>query len=98
MGFFKSFLLAEEYQFVPFHSSTSSELSINVHCKSAVIPGAREFPTNMDRWHCGRDEIDQFAREAAALGVQVMGLCCGNAAHYTRSMAEAIGRVTPASK
>eukprot|EP00918_Siedleckia_nematoides_P039745 GHVU01086409.1.p1 GENE.GHVU01086409.1~~GHVU01086409.1.p1 ORF type:complete len:346 (+),score=40.36 GHVU01086409.1:99-1040(+) len=60
--------------------------------------GVRAFPQNLDKWHCGRDEIEWFAREAKAVGVQVLGLCCGNAAHYTRSLAEAVGRVTPASK
>jgi betaine-homocysteine S-methyltransferase len=40
----------------------------------------------------------RFAQEAYALGVRYLGVCCGNAPHYTRAVAEAIGRTPPASK
>jgi betaine-homocysteine S-methyltransferase len=39
-----------------------------------------------------------FAQEARALGVDYLGLCCGSAPHYIRSIAEAIGRMPPASR
>jgi hypothetical protein len=32
------------------------------------------------------------------MGVLYMGLCCGNRAFFTRSMAEALGRRPPASR
>ena len=32
------------------------------------------------------------------IGVQYMGLCCGGRAHFLRTMAETLGRTTPASK
>ncbi len=36
--------------------------------------------------------------EAYALGASYLGVCCGNAPHHTRSMAEALGRAPPASR
>ena len=39
-----------------------------------------------------------FTREMVAMGIQYLGICCGNRACYTRTMAETLGRKTPASK
>ncbi|KAK7499521.1 hypothetical protein BaRGS_00009173 [Batillaria attramentaria] len=47
---------------------------------------------------CSRTEIEEFARDAKALGVQYVGLCCGNASHYLRVLAEGYGRKPPASR
>src|SRR5918998_2406791 len=58
----------------------------------------RPFPTALDPLACTRYELGDFAREAHALGVRYLGVCCGNAPHYTRSMAEALGRTPPASR
>ncbi len=38
-----------------------------------------------------------FAVAARELGVGFIGICCGGAPHHVRSMAEALGRETPAS-
>ena len=46
--------------------------------------------------HCTRREIRQFAEDAKALGVQYIGLCCGNSPAFTREVAEVYGR-TPGS-
>jgi betaine-homocysteine S-methyltransferase len=62
------------------------------------IPGGRPFPTALDPFLTNRYEIGEFAREAYAMGVSYLGVCCGNAPHYTRSMAEALGRTPPASR
>lgn len=43
-------------------------------------------------------QVADFTRKAKDIGVQFLGLCCGNRAHYTRTMAEALGRVTPSSR
>ena len=56
------------------------------------------FPTELDPFLCSRSEIGEFTRQAQALGVRYLGVCCGNAPHYTRSMAEALGRTPPASR
>ena len=60
--------------------------------------GEMAFPTGLDPFACTRDEIGEFAREAHEAGVRYLGVCCGNASHYTRAMAEALGRTPPASR
>jgi betaine-homocysteine S-methyltransferase len=62
------------------------------------IPGDMPFPTALDPFQCNRYELAEFAREASDLGVRYLGICCGNAPHLTRSMAEALGRTPPASR
>jgi methionine synthase I (cobalamin-dependent) len=61
-------------------------------------PGGRAFPTALDPFLCNRHEIADFTREAAALGVRYLGLCCGAGPHHVRSMAEALGRTPPAAR
>ena len=62
------------------------------------LPGDRPFPTALDPFTCNRYEVAEFARQAHALGVNYLGLCCGAGAHHIRSLAEALGRVPPASR
>ena len=64
----------------------------------ACLPEGRPFPTALDPFTCNRYEIAEFARDAHALGVGYLGVCCGAAPHHIRSMAEALGRRPPASK
>ncbi|MBA3416564.1 MAG: homocysteine S-methyltransferase family protein, partial [Chloroflexia bacterium] len=61
-------------------------------------PGGRPFPVGLDPFVCTRFEIGDFAREAAAIGVDYLGVCCGAGPHHIRSMAEALGRTPPASR
>jgi betaine-homocysteine S-methyltransferase len=61
-------------------------------------PGGRSFPTALDPFTCTRYEIADFARDAWALGVRYLGVCCGAGPHHIRSMAEALGRTPPASR
>jgi betaine-homocysteine S-methyltransferase len=56
------------------------------------------FPTALDPFQCNRYDIAEFAREADRLGVRYLGVCCGNAPHLIRSLAEALGRTPPASR
>ena len=63
-----------------------------------AFPDGRPFPTALDPFLCNRYEIADFAREAHAIGVSYLGVCCGNGPHLTRSMAEALGRTPPASR
>jgi betaine-homocysteine S-methyltransferase len=56
------------------------------------------FPTALDPFQCSRYEIADFAREADRIGVRYLGVCCGNAPHLVRSLAEALGRTPPASR
>jgi betaine-homocysteine S-methyltransferase len=60
--------------------------------------GGKPFPTCLDPLTCNREEIADFTRKASELGVRYFGVCCGNAPHYTRSMAEALGRTPAASR
>ena len=62
------------------------------------LPNGRPFPTALDPLLCNRYEIAEFAREAQALDVRYLGVCCGAAPHMIRSMAEALGRQPPASR
>ena len=61
------------------------------------IPGGRPFPTALEPLLCNRYEVARFAQQAHALGARYIGVCCGNAPHYTRAVAEALGRTPPAS-
>jgi betaine-homocysteine S-methyltransferase len=56
------------------------------------------FPTALDPLQCNRYDIAEFAREADRMGVRYLGVCCGNAPHLIRSLAEALGRTPPASR
>ena len=64
----------------------------------AVIPGDRPFPTALDPFVCNRYELEDFAREAHALGVGYLGVCCGAGSHHIRAVAEGLGRTPPASR
>ena len=56
------------------------------------------FPTALDPFVCTRYEVADFARRAAEIGVNYIGLCCGAGPHHVRSLAEALGRRPPASR
>src|SRR5262245_57806678 len=63
-----------------------------------LIPDNRPFPTALDPFVCNRYEIAAFGKEALALGVRYLGVCCGAGPHHIRSLAEALGRRPPASR
>lgn len=58
----------------------------------------RAFPTSLEPHLLTREEVHTFTKKAEELGIEYIGLCCGNAPHFTRSMSEALGRKVPASK
>jgi methionine synthase I (cobalamin-dependent) len=60
--------------------------------------GARAFPIGLDPFMCTRGEIADFGREAFALGVRYLGVCCGAGPHHIRALAEALGRHPEASR
>ncbi|MBV8496539.1 MAG: homocysteine S-methyltransferase family protein, partial [Gammaproteobacteria bacterium] len=59
---------------------------------------ARAFPVGLDPFVCTRAEIADFGREAFALGVRYLGVCCGAGPHHIRALAESLGRHPPASR
>src|SRR5205807_4726215 len=67
-------------------------------CESLTRNGERAFPLALEPFMATRFEMADFARKAQALGVNYIGICCGGAPHYVRAMAEALGRIAPASK
>jgi betaine-homocysteine S-methyltransferase len=60
--------------------------------------GRQPFPTGLDPFTCTRYDVEAFARDALAIGVEYLGLCCGAAPHHIRAIAEAMGRKPPASR
>ncbi|XP_060594809.1 betaine--homocysteine S-methyltransferase 1-like isoform X1 [Ruditapes philippinarum] len=67
---------------------------------SLTIPGSkkRAFPLDLCACICSRQQIAEFAEQCKEIGVQYVGLCCGNSANMTRIVAEVYGRTPPASK
>ena len=65
------------------------------HCR---LPYETTFPTALEPMYCTRYEMADFARQAHDLGYRYLGVCCGCAPIHIRSMAEELGRTTPASK
>ena len=62
------------------------------------VDGTRAFPVALEPFLCNRVEMADFAASARDLGVNYIGVCCGGAPHYVRSMAERLGRTVPASR
>ncbi len=58
----------------------------------------RAFPVGLDPFLCTRSEIFDFGREAFALGIRYLGVCCGAGPHHIRALAESVGRHPPASR
>jgi len=61
-------------------------------------PGSRPFPVALDPFTCNRFEIAEFGRDAYALGIHYLGVCCGAGPHHIRALAEAVGKHPPASR
>lgn len=60
--------------------------------------GKTVFPLNLDCALNSREDIFEFGRRCDELGINYLGLCCGNSPHYTRTLAESVGRKPPGSK
>jgi len=60
--------------------------------------GKKSFPVDLDQWLCSRQHIVDFGNACKELGIQVVGICCGNRSHMTRTLAETLGRTPPASQ
>ena len=60
--------------------------------------GARAFPVGLDPFVCTRAEMFDFGREAYAMGINYLGICCGAGPHHIRALAESLGRKPEASR
>ncbi|ESO90438.1 hypothetical protein LOTGIDRAFT_233748 [Lottia gigantea] len=76
----------------------TTEKQPNFQSLADPVTGQKAFPVDLPAHTCGRTEIREWAEEMKALGIQYIGLCCGNASHYLREVAEVYGRSPPASR
>lgn len=60
--------------------------------------GTKPFPIALDPFTCNRFELADFGRDALAMGINYLGVCCGAGPHHIRALAEAVGKHPPASK
>lgn len=60
--------------------------------------GTSAYTLGLDTHSLDRLAVAQFAREAQAIGVDFIGLCCGAGPHHVRAAAEALGRKPAASR
>ena len=58
----------------------------------------RAFPLDLTACVCSRTEINNFAVECKSLGIEYIGLCCGNASNLLRIVAEVYEKNPLASK
>lgn len=68
--------------------------------QSLTIPytGERAFFENLDYFTCPVDDIVEFGKACKEIGIQYVGLCCGNTSRYFRKLAETLGRKPAASR
>ncbi|CAI9738654.1 Hypothetical predicted protein [Octopus vulgaris] len=52
----------------------------------------------MAQFQCSRNEIEFFGNACKEIGVQYIGLCCGNTSDYFRLLCETCGKTTKASR
>lgn len=56
------------------------------------------YPRGLDAFMVAEGEIRSFTEQCVELGLQYLGICCGNTGSYTRAMAEAMGKTPPSSR
>ena len=87
---------------VPYRTTTSEPTFESLTEKDATcahcIPDGRSFPVALDPFQVTRYEIAEFGRDAHAMGVNYLGVCCGAGPHHIRALAEALGRKPAASR
>ena len=85
---------------IPYRTTPAEPTFFNLSDDRASVPSphGRTFPTALDPLYANRYEVGAFAKEAADLGVQYLGVCCGASPMLIRQVAEAVGRTTEASR
>jgi len=85
---------------IPYRTTEAEPTFFNLSDPRADVPSphGRTFPTALDPLYANRYEIGAFAREAAAIGINYLGVCCGASPMLIREVAEAVGRTTEASR
>jgi betaine-homocysteine S-methyltransferase len=83
---------------VPYRTTPSQPSFQSLRDAHYSPPGERPFPIALDPFTCNRFEIADFGREALAMGIRYLGVCCGAGPHHIRSLAESVGKHPPASR
>lgn len=86
---------------VPYRTTPDHPTFFNLpdeHGCTCPSPHGRTFPTALDPLLMNRYEVRQFAREALDMGVNYLGICCGNNPMLMREVAEEAGKIVPASR
>lgn len=80
-------------------------LPVGYHCsekepqmQSLTYKGKRAFYEELDHFACARSEWAEFGEAMKEIGVQYVGICCGNSSRYFRKLAETMGRKPEASR
>ena len=85
---------------VPYRTTDAEPTFFNLSDPAASVPSphGRTFPTALDPLYANRYEVGAFARDAAEIGINYLGVCCGASPMLIRQVAEAVGRTTEASR
>lgn len=85
---------------IPYRTTDAEPTFFNLGDPGADVPSphGRTFPTALDPLYANRYEVGAFATEAAGLGINYLGVCCGASPMLIRQVAEAVGRTTEASR
>ena len=85
---------------IPYRTTDAEPTFFNLSDPGASVPSphGRTFPTALDPLYANRYEVGAFAREAAEIGINYLGVCCGASPMLIRQVAEAVGRTTEASQ
>ncbi|XP_052238832.1 betaine--homocysteine S-methyltransferase 1-like isoform X4 [Dreissena polymorpha] len=80
---------------VPYRTSSKNQTFFSYKDKET---GKSLYPLDINCYMCNRSDVYAFAKKAKAIGIEYIGLCCGNASNLMRELAEAYDRKPPSSK
>jgi betaine-homocysteine S-methyltransferase len=83
---------------LPVPYRTTAEQPSFMSLTDPCCDNARAFPVGLDPFVAPRSEMFDFGRDAHALGINYLGICCGAGPHHIRALAEGLGRHPQASK
>jgi len=85
---------------IPYRTTDAEPTFFNLTDDRASTPSphGRTFPTALDPLYANRYEVGAFARDAADLGINYLGVCCGASPMLIRQVAEEVGLTTEASR
>ena len=69
-----------------------------IYIHKTYSSGERFLAPDRNCLQCSRQDIRSFATECKQIGVNYIGLCCGNYSGFLREIAEVYGRKPAASK